>query len=635
MTAKQSKSKKRTVGGLRLLSDQPIVEGPPSESDGLGFREYAQVLGEAGIQTPGPFTVGIFGEWGTGKTSLLRIVEEYLRPAPNVITVWFNAWRYESEDQPIVPLVATIVKEIERNRTFCDRMADEGKALLRGLRAVAYGFSANSKLKIPGFAEIEASFVAKDMIDHAEAISADPLLDRSVFFEAFRQLSSIKMPDDTRIVVLIDDLDRCFPDKAIRLLESIKLVLAQPGFIFYLAVARKVIEGYLRHRYEKEFGITGFDGHDYLDKIVQLPFHIPPHENRMANFWDSIVDRLDAADKADFRKLVPIIGLASGANPRTAVRFVNNLLVDRAIFGATAGAGLHEDMPIPFFAVSRSIQQRWPSIFWLLSLSEVLCNEVAEWMSDKLPSEIASDSHDSAKALDILRTCPELTRLLRSEFGASWLKDHKQRTATIDFLQSQRTEDLHSRADHELRVKHTATVARHRVQLDSLREFQSSEVVATKVRIIRQLVDLDASLPNLNRSHLVGADLSNTRLAGVDFSEADLHRADLGGAVLAGADLSYANLSDGVLCFASLSHTDLHNANLSNADLSGADLGSAILTEADMWNADLYHASNLTWKQLKSTKHWEKATHYPQNVVEEAKADGVDLIEPRSGESDQ
>jgi len=282
------KSPKEEVEELALLSDQPIGEGTSTAADGLGFKMYSRVLAETAIQTPGPFTVGVFGEWGTGKTSLMRLVEDHLSTRKNVITVWFNAWRFESEEQPIVPLVATIVREIERNKDFLATLTDHGRSFLRGLRAVAYGFSAKSTVKVSGFAEIEASFVAKDMIERSENIAPDPLLDRSIFFEAFQQLSKARIPDAARVVVLIDDLDRCFPDRAIKLLESIKLVLAQPGFIFFLGVARRVIEGYLQHRYEKDYGISGFEGYAYLDKIVQLPFHIPPHRKRISTFWTAL-----------------------------------------------------------------------------------------------------------------------------------------------------------------------------------------------------------------------------------------------------------------------------------------------------------------------------------------------------------
>jgi hypothetical protein len=82
---------------FQLISDQPLIEGKSIEWDGLGFKEYADALGHAAWATPGPFTFGIFGEWGVGKTSLMRLIENSLNTKHNekVLTVWFNAWRYE------------------------------------------------------------------------------------------------------------------------------------------------------------------------------------------------------------------------------------------------------------------------------------------------------------------------------------------------------------------------------------------------------------------------------------------------------------------------------------------------------------------------------------------------------------
>jgi predicted KAP-like P-loop ATPase len=204
---------------ISLLSDQALGESIAEASDGLGFETYSRVLASAALDTRGPFTIGIFGEWGTGKTSIMRLVQKQLGSEPKVVTVWFNAWRYEQEEHPIVPLVATIVRELERHRPLMTRLKSGGQALMRALRAVAYGFSAKSKVKVPGFAEIEASFVAKDMIEREEKLTPDPLLDRSLYYEAFEALNAVKLDEEFRIVVLIDDLDRAF---LIRLFGSLK-----------------------------------------------------------------------------------------------------------------------------------------------------------------------------------------------------------------------------------------------------------------------------------------------------------------------------------------------------------------------------------------------------------------------------
>ena len=224
---------------LSLLTDQALGETDEQRPDGLGFDTYAQILADAAVGTKGPFTIGVFGEWGSGKTSLLRMVQKNLSREDDVVVVWFNAWRYEREDHPIIPLIATIIRELEQHERFLKKLGARGRTLLKAMRAVAYGFSMKATAKIPWFAGIEASFLARDAFDRASKSLPNSVLERSIYYNAYETLSGVGLGQDMKIVVIIDDLDRCFPDKAIWLLESIKLVLSQPGFIFILGVARR------------------------------------------------------------------------------------------------------------------------------------------------------------------------------------------------------------------------------------------------------------------------------------------------------------------------------------------------------------------------------------------------------------
>ena len=98
-----------------------------------------------------------------------------------------------------------------------------------------------------------------------------------------------------KIAVFIDDLDRCQPDKAVALLESIKLILSQPGFVFVLAVDPQPIEGFLQKRYCSHFGCEEGDwGKFYMEKIIQLPIIIPNHRTRFADYVRNTVDSLAA-----------------------------------------------------------------------------------------------------------------------------------------------------------------------------------------------------------------------------------------------------------------------------------------------------------------------------------------------------
>ena len=308
------------------------------------------------------------------------------------------------------------------------------------MRAIAYGFSAKSKVKIPGFAEIEASFIAKDLIEEARRKTPDPLLERSLYYDAFAHLSRVSHTNGPRIVVLVDDLDRCFPDMAIKLLESIKLILCQPGFIFFLGIAPAVIEGYLKHRYEKKFGLKEFESDSYLDKIIQLPFRIPPHDQRMQDFAETLLNRIAERNREEFKPIIPLIATASKSNPRATIQFVNNLLIDQMISRLLAKEGKMEEIPLEYFVVTRSLQNRWHELFIELANSEQLCSAVAEWDPETITRMLDSLPPDQSTIANALILNKDLGNLIFSRQGRAWLSDSVQRAATISFLRTQRQE---------------------------------------------------------------------------------------------------------------------------------------------------------------------------------------------------
>jgi hypothetical protein len=423
---------------IKLLNDQPIGGNENERNDGLGFSTYSDIIASTIKGTPGPFTIGIFGEWGTGKTSLLKLIKDKFYNDYNVLPVWFNAWMYEKEEHPLLPLISTIIKEIKANNNFWDKIEDKRTLFLNALRAVAYGFSSKSKLKIPGFAEIEASFVAKNMIDRESDLSFDPLLDKAIYYNSFEQLSAIRISGSKKIVIFIDDLDRCFPDKAIKLLESIKLVLFQKGFIFVLGVARQVIEGYLRYRYKAEYGLEEFEGQKYLDKIVQLSFPIPPHKQRIEDFSSVLLNQLEDKDKKALRPVLPIIGAACAYNPRSTVRFINNLLIDLAISEILFSGQNPEDMAVGYFAITRGLQQRWINLYSQLISSNELCQKISKLEKDNLDIENLNENDSSSSLIQDIYIDNDLQKLIFSEEGRNWLQNKESRNFAIDFLRTQR-----------------------------------------------------------------------------------------------------------------------------------------------------------------------------------------------------
>ena len=573
---------------LRLMNDQAIGESDEKKEDGLGFENYAKILSESVLRTKGPFTIGIFGEWGTGKTSLMRMIEKDLDENEDVLCVWFNAWRYEKEDHPVVPLVATIIKKIEKNETFLQKLGDKGNSLLKILRAITYAFSSKVKIGIPLGPAFEMSVSGKDATEKLENLFSDPLLNNSLYHETYEALSDLSIERNKKLVVIIDDLDRCFPDMAIKLLESIKLVLCQPNFIFIIGVARKVIEGYLQHRYEKEYGLTNFEGHAYLDKIVQLPFYIPPYEERIKDFSRKLIELIEIEEADVFEEIVPVIGVSCSNNPRAVIRFVNNLLIDKAIYESLSKKNkLQEDISVAYFAISRSLQQHWLEIFTKLTNSDSLCLKIGNWQEEKRSEYIESEDKEEANIATVINADQKLQSILFSSHGIKWLTNVELRKAATQFILTQRYEDEDcSKAEIENILKS------HKRWLDSYGK-EGKRSTLYKV----DLTGAEINDYDLTKAVFAECDLSNAKLNNSDFTQATFNGVNLGNAKLVGAKLigtkfRNADLTAADLGWCSIKNTDFRSAklnrvNFTNAIISGSNFSGASLRGATIEKSQL------------------------------------------------
>ncbi len=357
----------------------------------------------------------------------------------DVITVWFEAWRYAREEHLIIPLVSTIIREVEEQSNKSNEPS-RYKRVLNALRAVVYGISFKAKFGLTDTNSVEFNASIKDMVEREEQLNREEteevLIEQSLYFDAYDALSKLSADENpAKIVLLIDDLDRCLPDVAIRLLEGIKLVFAQKGFVFVLGISRRVFDGYLRKIYD-DFGISDFKAQEYLEKIIQLPFAIPPHNTRMDSFAKSLLDHLVKEDVDALEAILPIIGVACAYNPRITIRFVNNLLIDSAISSVPNA--------LSFFAVTRSLQQRWWRVYNLLSNSvdgNYLCEKIVYWWLDNgenaplgLPEIDPEKNDNEANLIYLIRGDKELQKLFETEQGRNWLSNHNERSRAIQFL---------------------------------------------------------------------------------------------------------------------------------------------------------------------------------------------------------
>jgi protein kinase-like protein/KAP-like P-loop domain-containing protein len=295
----------------------PLLDDQPSAVDLLNFGEFASALREVVLNphTRTPFIIGVFGRWGTGKTTLLQMVERDVRQR-GATTTWFTAWLYNQEKEIWAAFLQSLVSRIAAELPLLDKIRFSAAVYRRGLRgerllydggrlvvraalvaaplfmgAVLATSAASGLLATllqsagaAGSAILAAWYLIRPALRGVRARGAvDFSLYRSVDFEQhvgfldrfreqFARMVAALPRSRQRLVVFVDDLDRCGPDKALQLLDAIKVFLDVPGCIFVLGMDVAVIQRALATKYPDD----PVARKEYLSKIVQLPFQLPP-----------------------------------------------------------------------------------------------------------------------------------------------------------------------------------------------------------------------------------------------------------------------------------------------------------------------------------------------------------------------
>lgn len=267
-----------------------------SDIDYLNFSEVAETAADI-ISMPEmlPISIGIFGDWGAGKSTILKLTEAALnRDSKKYIHIHFDAWLYQGYDDArasiLEAIAETLIKHADDNATLLEKAKSLAKRVdkIRALGVAAdigaislgiHTFGAFGKLF--GMAEdaLESEDIDEDkqISDGKECINdvrkqakgllkdkvkKSPPKEISAFREEYSQLlKAIACP----IVVYIDNLDRCTPINAIHTLEAIRLFLFLPNTAFVIAADEEMIRSAV---VEYHKGATQRHQTDYLDKLI-------------------------------------------------------------------------------------------------------------------------------------------------------------------------------------------------------------------------------------------------------------------------------------------------------------------------------------------------------------------------------
>lgn len=264
--------------------------------DLLGFQHLARAVTGI-VRRPHllPATVGVFGDWGSGKSSLLRIVEEDLKKDKGTLVLWFNGWTFEGYEDAKTALMGTILDELGARRT----LTEKGKSLLKKLakrvnwfRVVGTGLKYTAAFALAGpvglgfAAAADAPALAEQVAEKVRDIDpkeAKEYLSEEAGKETRKAVREFRCDfeemlaesDVKTLVVIIDDLDRCLPSTIIETLEAIKLFLFVKQSAFIIGADERLVRYAVRQRFPELPGENVEVGRDYLEKLVQFPVRLP------------------------------------------------------------------------------------------------------------------------------------------------------------------------------------------------------------------------------------------------------------------------------------------------------------------------------------------------------------------------
>lgn len=280
-----------------FVSQGTLDTGLDLPPDALGHDDLARAIIHKAVHLPPGSVIAVQGSWGRGKTDVLARVAVAVRDPkahklPNDVAcevIWINPWQYGTPDL-LTPLVVGLLQRIPRERRSGNQaLRKAAETIIRaginfGLKLGALAIPAAPLLDLaadPLDKLIGGLFSAVDMQESPDALpDADPV---AVMGERFKVLveglvSTRRMQAGARVIVCVDDLDRCLPDRQVALLEAIRFLISSDAPATFLIALDPTLA---RQAIITHYKTDAFDPDRYLDKMFHLRVNLPAVEERV------------------------------------------------------------------------------------------------------------------------------------------------------------------------------------------------------------------------------------------------------------------------------------------------------------------------------------------------------------------
>lgn len=283
-----------------------------------------------------PSTIGLYGDWGSGKSSLMKLAQKKIeeknteigdeKDSIKTLCIEFNGWLFEGYEDTKTPLCGVILDALADEKRFSKEITDYAKTLIKKIdfnkilgKGIKYGLDFFLTGGIGALTDLTLSSVLstiKTNVSEVQAKDLEEILNKfkkddktrteiKNFREEFKQL--LQKSNVENVVVFIDELDRCLPDTVLEVFEAMRLFLFVEGMSFVIGADERLIQYSIKSKYKEVPGNNLDIGKEYLEKVIQYPLYIPQLTRAEVNQYLACLLLRETLTENQFKEILSII----------------------------------------------------------------------------------------------------------------------------------------------------------------------------------------------------------------------------------------------------------------------------------------------------------------------------------------
>jgi len=478
---------------INILKDEPLVS---KEADRFGYADIADKITYIIKNVKSPFTIGLYGKWGSGKTSICKLVERNLEKDENFIVFYFDVWKYEKDSfrrQFLIQLEETLKKQnldlnlnlketLNQDLTLTDPTLGELKidkrilfnsigitltvicliSLIILILTFIYPLLNKEWIRLISsivFSSTFSGWLLQALVTVITRVQKSITKHKTDSAEGFEDLYNkiLNKLQSKKILVIIDNLDRLTSENAVKVLSDIKTFLGKDednnnNSIFLIPCDNEAINDHLH----KIYGLD-FDADEFLRKFFNLTFKIPRlldielDEYTKEKLKETGIPEFNEK-KENYYPLVFVITNAFRDNPREIIQFINSLI---ASYLLAKKRNLDEVLNnLGFLAKVLVIRQKWPIEY--VEIENIILrtgkglNEAVNFLKENLNNNKENSNKEKEERIKRLQKFLDTTSFINTTnidifFSLHKTKQEEELSEWNSFILSaleKRTEDL-------------------------------------------------------------------------------------------------------------------------------------------------------------------------------------------------